>query len=83
VFKSTKQYQDVGNLNTWLDVIWSLVVLEKADNEHLASVLSPDFISNLMKLKGKLNEDNSLLIQLLNSKLLPYGQILRLNIFNP
>jgi len=53
VFKNTKQYNDVGNLSTWLDIIWSLVVLEKADNEHLASVLSPDFISNLMKLKGK------------------------------
>ncbi|XP_025194835.1 FAST kinase domain-containing protein 4 isoform X1 [Melanaphis sacchari] len=51
-FKSTKQFNDVGNLNTWLDIIWSLVVLEKADNELLASVLSPDFISNLMKLKG-------------------------------
>ncbi|XP_001950421.2 FAST kinase domain-containing protein 4 [Acyrthosiphon pisum] len=52
VFKNTKQFNDVGNLSTWLDIIWSLVVLEKADNEHLASVLSPDFISNLMKLKG-------------------------------
>jgi len=53
VFKNTKQFNDVGNSSTWLDIIWSLVVLEKANNEHLASVLSPDFISNLMKLKGK------------------------------
>lgn len=53
MFKNTKQYNDVGNLSTWLDIIWSLVVLEKADNEHLASVLSPDFTSNLIKLKGK------------------------------
>lgn len=53
MFKNTKQFHDFGNLNTWLDIIWSLVVLEKADNEHLATVLSPDFISSLMKLKGK------------------------------
>lgn len=53
MFKNTKHYNDVGNLNAWLDVVWSLVVLEKADNEHLASILSPDVISNLIKLKGK------------------------------
>ncbi|XP_025194838.1 FAST kinase domain-containing protein 4 isoform X2 [Melanaphis sacchari] len=63
-FKSTKQFNDVGNLNTWLDIIWSLVVLEKADNELLASVLSPDFISNLMKLKGPLLDPDSEIFKL-------------------
>lgn len=53
VFKNIKQFNDVNNSNTWLDIIWSLVVLEKADDEHLASVLSEDFISNLMNMKGK------------------------------
>lgn len=53
MFKNIKQFNDVNNLNTWLDIIWSLVVLERADNEHLASVLSDDFISNLMNMKGK------------------------------
>lgn len=55
MFTNTKQFNDIGNLNTWLDIVWSLVVLEKADNEHLASVLSADFISNLMKLNGGQN----------------------------
>jgi len=39
----------------WVDIIWSLVVLEKANNEHLASVLSADFVSKLMNTKGKSN----------------------------
>lgn len=55
MFTDPKQFNDIGNLNTWLDIVWSLVVLEKADDKHLASVLSVDFISNLMKLKGRQN----------------------------
>ena len=55
MFQRTKQFNEIGNLNSWLDIIWSLVVLEKAENEHLASILSPDFVSNLLKIKGKEN----------------------------
>lgn len=52
-FKNIKEFKDVNNLNMWLDVIWSLVVLEKADCQHLESVLSIDFISNIMAVNGK------------------------------
>lgn len=48
---NVKQFDDVSNLNTWLDIVWSLVVLEKADNDILASVLSDTFISNITKSK--------------------------------
>jgi len=64
-FKNIKQFKDVNNLNTWLDVIWSLVVLEKVDNEHLESVLSADFVSNIMAVNG--NRSNKIIsIKLLN-----------------
>lgn len=53
MFKNTNEFSDVSNLNTWLDIVWSLVVLEEESDEHLASVLSPMFVSNIMKLKGK------------------------------
>lgn len=38
----------------WLDIVWSLVVLEKANNDQLASVLSTDFVSKLTNYNGKL-----------------------------
>ncbi|XP_050545799.1 FAST kinase domain-containing protein 4 [Daktulosphaira vitifoliae] len=61
VFENNKKI-DVSNINTWLDVVWSLIVLEKENNEHLESVLSPDFTANLLKLK-----DNQIVpIKLLN-----------------
>jgi hypothetical protein len=52
VFTDIKHFNDAGNINTWLDIVWSLVVLEKANNDHLESVLSSDYVSNLLKLKG-------------------------------
>lgn len=53
MFENVKQFMDVNNLSTWLDIVWSLVVLEKANNEHLTSVLSTDFISKLTNINGK------------------------------
>jgi len=54
VFKDIKQFNDVNNSNVWLDIVWSLVVLEKANNDQLASVLSTDFVSKLTNYNGKL-----------------------------
>ncbi|XP_025422415.1 uncharacterized protein LOC112692084 isoform X2 [Sipha flava] len=54
VFTDIKHFNDAGNINTWLDIVWSLVVLEKANNDHLESVLSSDYVSNLLKLKGNI-----------------------------
>lgn len=31
----------------WLDVVWSLSLLGRATNEHIASVLDPSFVSNI------------------------------------
>lgn len=54
MFKNINQFNDVNNLNMWLDIVWSLVVLEKANNEQLVSVLSTDFVSKLTNYNGKL-----------------------------
>lgn len=55
MFKDTDKFVDDINVNTWLDIVWSLVVLQKADDNHLASVLSPKFVSKLSDKKGYLN----------------------------
>jgi len=62
LFKDIEQFNNVSSLNTWVDIIWSLVVLEKANNEHLATVLSADFVSKLMNTK----DNKVVLIKLLN-----------------
>jgi hypothetical protein len=39
--------QDVWSPSAWLDVVWSLVVLDCASPEHVASVLNLDFCDKL------------------------------------
>lgn len=38
---------DVPKLSIWLDTIWSLVLLNKATEDQISSVLAPDFIKKL------------------------------------
>ncbi|VVC24876.1 RAP domain,FAST kinase leucine-rich,FAST kinase-like protein, subdomain 2 [Cinara cedri] len=52
VFKQVDKFVNGINVNTWLDIVWSLVVLEKADDNHLASVLSSEFVSKLSTWKN-------------------------------
>ncbi|XP_069674964.1 FAST kinase domain-containing protein 4 [Periplaneta americana] len=40
--------QDVPNPSSWLDIVWSLVVLDRATPQHVASVLDPGFCSKLV-----------------------------------
>ena len=37
-----------GSELIWLDVVWSLAVLEKHNGEQLASVLSPEYYNKLL-----------------------------------
>nr|CAD7199023.1 unnamed protein product [Timema douglasi] len=37
----------VPNSVAWLDVVWSLVVLDRATPQHVTSVLSPEFLAKL------------------------------------
>jgi hypothetical protein len=46
--------QDVWSPSAWLDVVWSLVVLDCATPEHVASVLNPDFCDKLTASTGML-----------------------------
>jgi hypothetical protein len=39
--------QDMPNPSVWLDVVWSLVVLDRATPQHVASVLDPQFCMKL------------------------------------
>lgn len=39
--------QDMPNPSVWLDVVWSLVVLDRATAQHVASVLDPEFYVKL------------------------------------
>lgn len=39
--------QDMPNPSLWLDVVWSLVVLDRATPQHVASVLDPEFYMKL------------------------------------
>jgi len=39
--------QDMPNPSLWLDVVWSLVVLDRATPRHVASVLDPEFYMKL------------------------------------
>lgn len=39
--------QDLPSPSAWLDVVWSLVVLEQAATQHVASVLDPNFCIKL------------------------------------
>jgi hypothetical protein len=39
--------QDLPSPSAWLDVVWSLVVLDRATTQHVASVLDPNFCTKL------------------------------------
>ncbi|XP_075231980.1 FAST kinase domain-containing protein 4 [Lycorma delicatula] len=41
------QQSDITVPSVWLDVVWSLVVLKKATNNHISSVLNKEFIHRL------------------------------------
>lgn len=47
--KNHVQVREVNNYYTWLDVVWSLIVLNKAESHHLTTVLSSDFISKVLQ----------------------------------
>jgi len=51
--------QDMPNPSVWLDVVWSLVVLDRATPQHVASVLDPDFY---MKLTVNADKNQSVLV---------------------
>lgn len=38
---------EMTNRQEWLDLVWSLIVLQKFDKDLLTSVLDPKFISKL------------------------------------
>lgn len=38
---------DMVSPSQWLDVVWSLTILDQANSEHFASVLSEKFINQL------------------------------------
>ncbi|XP_030756831.1 FAST kinase domain-containing protein 3, mitochondrial [Sitophilus oryzae] len=42
--------EEAGKPLIWLDIVWSLVLLNKANKEHFQSVLSEEFISKLGEL---------------------------------
>ncbi|XP_050421430.1 FAST kinase domain-containing protein 4 [Adelges cooleyi] len=50
VFENNK-IDGVSNINTWLDVVWSLIVLKRESDDHLKSVLSPGFTKSVLNLK--------------------------------
>lgn len=39
--------EEIPRETVWLDIVWSLVTLGVASNEHIASTLSPNFINKL------------------------------------
>jgi len=46
--------QDMPSPSVWLDVVWSLVVLDRATLQHVASVLDPEFYMKLTVNAGSL-----------------------------
>jgi len=46
--------QDVPSPSVWLEVVWSLVVLDRATPQHVASVLDPEFFMKLTVNAGTL-----------------------------
>lgn len=38
----------VGDSMTWLNIVWSFTVLDKANTGHFQSVLSPEFVTNMI-----------------------------------
>ncbi|KAL1132261.1 hypothetical protein AAG570_010218, partial [Ranatra chinensis] len=44
--------EEFPNALTWLDIVWSLVVLQLANSSHLQSVLNPAFIDRLLNTNG-------------------------------
>ena len=47
--------KDVPHPAAWLDIVWSLVVLNKALPKHVASVLDQEFHSKLVVNNGECN----------------------------
>nr|CAD7438424.1 unnamed protein product [Timema bartmani] len=47
----------VPNPVAWLDVVWSLVVLDRATAQHVTSVLSPEFLAKLTIGRGGNDQD--------------------------
>lgn len=51
VFIPQLHIADSPKLSAWLDIVWSLVVLNRATSEHIASVLEPEFIEKLQSMR--------------------------------
>ncbi|KAJ9598378.1 hypothetical protein L9F63_010900 [Diploptera punctata] len=47
--------KDVPHPAAWLDIVWSLVVLDKASSKHIASVLDSEFHNKLITNNGENN----------------------------
>ncbi|RZF48632.1 hypothetical protein LSTR_LSTR016361, partial [Laodelphax striatellus] len=50
LFTKLESHLDASDLSTpflWLDVVWSLLILNKATEKHISSVLDPAFILRL------------------------------------
>ncbi|KDR07530.1 protein TBRG4 [Zootermopsis nevadensis] len=59
--------QDLPSPSAWLDVVWSLVVLEQAATQHVASVLDPNFCIKLsVDTDGKMRMNVASKLKLLN-----------------
>uniref|UniRef100_A0A0A9WMB6 Protein TBRG4 n=2 Tax=Lygus hesperus TaxID=30085 RepID=A0A0A9WMB6_LYGHE len=44
--------KETPSCNAWLDVVWSLAVVDYVQGEHLQSVLNPDFVEKLNSLSA-------------------------------
>ncbi|XP_050306177.1 FAST kinase domain-containing protein 4 [Anthonomus grandis grandis] len=55
--------EEAGKPGAWLEIVWSLVLLNQANADHLKSVLSEEFIN---KLKDRRSLTTSAILKLLN-----------------
>lgn len=47
IFKPAVNELEVEDYSTWVNVVWSLIVLEQYEEKAIDSVLNPNFISKL------------------------------------
>lgn len=53
----TLKEEEMAKSSAWLDLVFALLTLNKAQQHHLTSTIKPEFIDKLLSLGGKMKEN--------------------------